>query len=85
MTSQAVAWSILHFAVIAAVSLTFGLGCYLFGRFPRLDPIPAVSTDRDGMQGGDWGDREVWEVARNEDLVRGDSDQGRAGQSPAAA
>jgi glycosyltransferase 2 family protein len=85
LTSQAVAWSLLHFAVLAAVSLTFGLGCYLFGRFPRLNPIPTVSTDGDETRGGDWGDREVWEVARNEDLVCGNSNQGRAGQSPAAA
>lgn len=84
--TQAIVWSILHFAVTVTISLTFGLGCYLLGRFPYLDPLPEDHpSDVVGEEDNEWNNQQIWEVARNEDLVSGNTNQGRAGQSPAAA
>jgi glycosyltransferase 2 family protein len=73
---QAVSLSFLNFALIVVVSVVAGLGCYLFGRFPRFEKDVEARTARE---------RQALEVLYDEEPFSGHPDQGRTGQPPAAA
>lgn len=79
---QALSLSLLTFALVFVLSVIGGLGSYWFGRFPRFErTVPAETT---GTTASDRG-RKEWEGSGDEEPVRGDPDQGRTRQPPAAA
>jgi glycosyltransferase 2 family protein len=75
--------SMLQYGLTVVVSLSAGLSCYLFGRFPRFEMVSGPERGGEGSAAAPA--QVVGEVARDEDPVRGDPDQGRKGQPPAAA